>query len=89
VGDNHVQVKFECKAVDPPPKDARVTFHTCSTVQSACTDLLVVLVKQLAGKIIPKMTYNGDSEMLNSTIPIPYVMVRRVVTDERSDSGCN
>ena len=40
MGDDSVQVKFECEQVDPLAKDARITFHTRSAVQSALQTFL-------------------------------------------------
>ena len=45
MGDDQVQVKFECKEVDHlwPVKKVRVTFHTGRAVQSALQSVVFVL----------------------------------------------
>jgi len=44
-GDDPVPVKFGPKGTDPNTKDARLTFHTQSAVQSPLADLLVYKVE--------------------------------------------
>ena len=41
-GDDPVPIKFGPKGTDPVRKDARFTFHTQSTVQSAIADLVII-----------------------------------------------